>query len=176
MRKRKDLQGLAIVDVGGTKLGSIDELVISPEDGRILAFTMAHGMLGGSHSYVAIDDVRAIGADAVTVEGENAARRDSEMPDGLRQAHEASRALVGKKVVTENGSLLGTISDYYVDETARRVTGLTVGSGGLLSGEDGVAADRIMSVGPDAVIVTDEDEDRGTHDPERSASRWAARS
>lgn len=173
MKKRKELQGLAVMDVsGGKKLGSIEDLVISPEDGRVLGLTLGGGgMLGGSRTFVSADDIRSIGADAVTVEGDNVARPESEMSEELSAARDASRSLVGKKVVTEGGSLLGTVSDYLVDESARRVSGLTVG-GGMLSAEDAIAADRIVSLGPDAVIVSDEagDTDReGTHAP------WAGR-
>lgn len=169
MRKRKELQGLAVVDVtGGKKLGAVGDLVVSPDTGRIVALTLNGGMLGGAGSYVPIEDVRAIGPDAVTVADENVARPDSEMPDGLRAARDASRALAGKKVVTENGSLLGTVSDYLVDESALRVTGLTLG-GGLLSGEDALSADRIVSLGPDAIIATDSDTEQ--RNPEASARR-----
>jgi uncharacterized protein YrrD len=175
MRKRKDLEGLAVVDLaGGKKLGTLRDLVVSPDNGRVVALTMGGGFLGGDESYVTAADVRAVGPDAVTVESEHVARAASEMPEELRAAQEASRALHGKKVVTENGAFLGTVSDYLIDESAMRVTGLTIG-GGLLSGEDAIAADRIVSLGPDAVIVTDAE--TGKHDPdavERHAP-WAGR-
>jgi len=155
MRTRKELHGIAVMDVsGGKKLGSVDDLVVAAENGRVLALTLSSGILG-SGTYVPIEDVRSIGPDAVTVDGENVVRRDAEMPEEVGAARESSSALVGKKVVTEAGSLLGTIGDYFIDESARRVTGLVVG-GGLLSAQDGLSADRILSVGPDAVIVTDE--------------------
>ena len=174
MRKRKELQGLAVMDVsGGKKLGSVGDLVVSPENGRVVALTMTGGMLSGSESWIAVEDVRAIGPDAVTVAGESVARPGREMPDGIRAARDASRHLAGKKVVTERGTLVGTISDYLVDEGAMRVTGLTVG-GGLLSNVDSVAADRIVSVGPDAVIVTDAGEERrDATDADRRAP-WAS--
>ena len=173
MRKRKELQGLAVVDVtGGTKLGSIGDLVVSPDNGRIVALTLTGGMLSGSSSYVAIEDVHAIGPDAITVEGENAVRPDSEMPDGIRAARDASRHLVGKKVVTENGTLLGTVSDYLVDETAYRVTGLTLG-GGLLSSEDALSADRIVSLGPDAIIATDSETEEQDPDGATRRAPWS---
>jgi uncharacterized protein YrrD len=157
MRKRKDIQGLGVMDVtGGNRLGSVEDVVVSPDNGRILALTLAGGMLGGSHSFVGIDDVRTIGADAVTVTGDNVARRDTEMSEELRGAYDASRSLVGKKVVTESGTLVGTVSDFLIDESARRVTGLSVAGSGLLAAEDAISADRVVSVGPDAVIVTDE--------------------
>lgn len=174
MRKRKELQGLAVVDVsGGRKLGSVRDLVVSPENGRIVALIVSGGMLGGAESWVSVDDVRAIGSDAVTVEAENVARPEAEMPDGIRAARDASRSLTGKKVVTANGTLVGTVSDYLVDDTEMRVTGLTIG-GGLLSTEEGLAADRVLSVGPDAIIVTDADTD--DQEPGRADRRapWAS--
>lgn len=157
MRKSKELHGLAVVDVkSGKKLGTVEELIISPDDGSVLAVAIGGGMFGGSRSFVDAADVRAIGADAITVNGDDVARREDDTSERIREAHSSTRNLVGNKVVTENGALLGTVSDYFIDEEARRVTGLTIG-GGLLSGEDGLAADRIMSVGPDTVIVRDED-------------------
>jgi uncharacterized protein YrrD len=168
MRKRKDLEGLAVVDVsGGRKLGAVSDFVISPSDGRVLAITLRGGLFGGGGSYVAAGDVRSIGPDALTVEGDQVVRPESEMPDDLREARDASKSLAGKKVVTENGTLLGTVSDYLVDESALRVTGLTIG-GGLLSGEDALAADRVVSVGPDALIVTDPE---GEHRDAAAADR-----
>lgn len=173
MRRRKELQGLGVMDVsGGKKLGSVEDLVVSPENGRVLALTMAGGMLGGSRSFVNIDDVRTIGADAITVSGDNVVRRDSEMSDELSTAREASRTFVGKKVVTESGTLLGTVNDYLVDESARRVTGMVIGNG-LLSAEDAISADRVVSAGPDAVIVTDEGTGDTTSD-DAARSPWAA--
>lgn len=177
MRKRKELQGLAVLDVsGGKKVGTVGDLVVSPEDGRLMAITIGGGMLGGGGSFVAADDIRSIGADAITVEGENVARPESEMSDGLRTARDASRQLPGKKVVTENGTLLGTVHDVLVDESTLRVSGLTIG-GGMLSTEDALAADRIVSVGPDALIVTDDATERGGAETEASErpSPWAAR-
>ena len=178
MRKRKELQNLAVVDVtGGKKLGSVGDLIVSPDDGSILGLTLSGGMLGKSTSFVAVDDVHAIGADAIMVQGEEAVRAESEMTDSIRAARDASAGLTGKKVVTENGALVGTVSDYLIDESALRVTGLTLG-GGLLSSEEGIAADRVVSIGPDAIIVTDEageaTTEGGTEAGNRQRSPWAS--
>lgn len=173
MRKGKELRGLAVVDVtSGRKLGTVDDLVISPEDGAVLAIVLGGGMFGGTKSYVDAADIRSFGQDAITVTGEEVARGEDDVSDMVREAHGSARTLPGNKVVTENGALLGTVSDYFIDEESRRVTGLRIG-GGLLSSEDGLAADRIVSVGPDAIIVRDEGQE-----PELEAgeqSRWAGR-
>jgi uncharacterized protein YrrD len=173
MRKSRELRGLAVVDAtSGTKLGTVEELVVSPEDGDLLAVVLGGGMFGGGKTYIDMADVRAIGPDAVTVEGDEVARAEDAIGDRVREAHSSPRKLVGNKVVTENGTFLGTIHDYFIDEETRRVTGLTIG-GGLLSSEDGLAADRIVSVGPDAVMVLDEgDQAEGE---EGGATGWARR-
>lgn len=169
MRKSSDLRGLAVMDAGtGTKLGTVEELVISPDNGELLAVVLSGGMFGGGKTYVEMADVRAIGADAITVEGHGAGKAEDAISERIREAHGSPRKLVGNKVVTRDGTFLGTVHDYFIEEQARRVTGLTVG-GGLLSSEDSLAADRIVSVGPDAVIVLDDgDEGEGG-----GATAWA---
>jgi len=75
MRTGKELIGLAIVDVrDGKKLGHADEIVISPDDGRLLGFVMkGGGLFSSKESIVEIGDVRSIGRDAITVEGDEVA-------------------------------------------------------------------------------------------------------
>jgi uncharacterized protein YrrD len=174
MRKVSELRGLAVVDVeSGTKLGAVDELVVSPEDGRILAVVLKRGLMGGATSYVGASDVHAFGADAITVKGHDVARKEDAVDETIREAHRSTRALVGNKVVTESGALVGTVSDYFVDEESRRVTGIAIG-GGLMSSEDAMAADRILSVGPDALIVSDEGGGRRQTDEDPSGP-WGRR-
>jgi uncharacterized protein YrrD len=160
MRKAKELHGLAVVDIGaGAKIGSVDGPIINPTDGRILGLMLKGSGKGHEDGFVAARDIHAIGADAVTVSSANVVRPHEALDDSVRAAWESRDHLVGNKVVTESGSLIGTVSDYYVDEDAVRVAGLTIG-GGLLSSEDAVAADRVISIGPDAIVVRDEQADR----------------
>ena len=173
MRKGKELQGLAVVDIGtGTKLGSVDEPIVSLSDGRIVG-VMVKGGSGGRRGYVAAGDIRSIGTDAVTVASGDVLHDEADLDEATREAWEARKHLVGNKVMTEGGSLLGTVSDYYVDEHAARVAGLTIG-GGLLSSEDALAADRVVSVGPDAIVVREE-AGEGHDAPEGGATGWAGR-
>lgn len=165
MRTGRDLIGLAIVDVrDGKKLGSADELVISPDDGRLLGFVMKRGGLFSSEEVIVeIDDVRAIGRDAITVEGEEVAHTAEASNEAFREARAGDRSLVGHKVVTQNGSVVGQVSDIVVSEEERRVTALLIG-GGVLGQGDALQADRIVSVGPDVIVIRDEgrvDDDPG---------------
>jgi uncharacterized protein YrrD len=156
----KDLHGMSIVDVrDGKKLGQADEVVISPDDGRVLGFVMkTGGLLRNGESIVEIDDVRAIGRDAITVEGDEVAHTSEAATEAFSQARSGGRALPGRKVVTQGGTLVGQVDDIAIDEDGRRVTALLLG-GGLLEQSDALAADRIVSVGPDVIVVRDENGD-----------------
>ena len=157
MRTTKELSGLAIIDIrDGKKLGTVGETVISPDDGRLLGFVIkSGGLLNQDESAVEIEDVRSIGADAITVEGEDIVHDMNATPEVFQHARNGDRALIGRKVVTQGGSLVGQIADLVISEDERRATGMILGSGMFERG-DALPTDRIASVGPDVVIVTDE--------------------
>ena len=171
MRTTKQLSGLAIIDIrDGKKLGTVGETVISPDDGRLLGFVMkgGGGLLGQGESAVEIEDVRSIGADAITVEGEEIVHGMNATPEAFQQARGGDRTLIGRKVITQGGTLVGRIADLVISEDQRRATGMVLESGMFERG-DALPTDRIASVGPDVVIVTDE------HAPQGATSPFAQR-
>ncbi|MEO6578749.1 MAG: PRC-barrel domain-containing protein [Candidatus Limnocylindria bacterium] len=157
MRTTKELAGLAVIDVrDGKKLGTVSETVVSPDDGRLLGFVLkSGGMLSREESAVEIDDVRSIGADAITVEGEEIIHRPEATQPSFQEARNGDRALVGRKIVTQNGTVVGQVADLVVNEESRRVGSILIG-GGMFESSDAIPAARVVSVGPDVVIVTDE--------------------
>jgi sporulation protein YlmC with PRC-barrel domain len=166
MRNAKDLHGLAIVDVAnGRKLGSADEIVVSPDSGRLLGFVMKSlGVLSPNERIIEMSDVRAIGADAITVEGNEVGVTGDAAAADLREARASKRGLNGKKVVTQDGTVVGTISDYTIDEHEARVKALMLG-GGLFEKGDAIPADRIVSVGEDVVVVSEPGAGAGASGP-----------
>lgn len=168
MRTTKDLAGMAIIDIkDGKKLGSVADAVVSPDDGGLLGFTIkSGGLLNQRESVVEVDDVRSIGADAITVEGEELVHDVRSASQAFQDARDGGRTLVGRKVVTQGGSVVGQVADLVISEDERRVTGLLLG-GGVFERGDALSADRIASVGPDVVIVTDADAEPGPDAPFR---------
>ncbi len=169
MRTSKELAGLAVIDVrDGKKLGIVTETVVSPDDGRLLGFVLkAGGMLSREESAVEIGDVRAVGADAITVEGDEIIHRPEATQPEFQDARDGQRTLIGRKIVTQGGSVLGQIADFVLNEEARRVGSLLIG-GGMFESSDAIPAARIVSVGPDVVVVTDEGA------PDDTAGPWEA--
>lgn len=156
MRRMKELRGLAIVDISqGQRIGSADEVVISPATGRLLGFVMKGlGFLWPRERVVEIGDVRSIGPNVITVDDASVAHSVRSAPGELQEARRGGRALLGKRVVTLDGRVIGTVSDCMINERRARVSGLLLGSGPFGT-KDMVAADRIVSIGPDAIVLAE---------------------
>jgi sporulation protein YlmC with PRC-barrel domain len=122
------LKGLAVVSVAeGAKLGYVDELLLDPETLRVAAIRVS----GDSQPFVVpFDKIRAIGADAVTVESSQVTQA---LSTGDSYAVLPSlRDLGRRKVVDEAGSFLGNVTTIDFDEKSGALRGLTVQRGGVL--------------------------------------------
>ena len=154
MRNAKSLEGMSVVAIAdGKKLGSVDEMVLSSDGLHLAGFIMkSGGFLNQRELIVEARDVRSVGADAITVDAEEVARVSDEAAAEFRDGRASGRRLSGNKVVTESGTFVGTVSDFVIDEATFRVTSLVM-SGSLLSSGDAVPTDRVISVGPDAIMI-----------------------
>ena len=154
MRKISELVGIAIIDVkDGTKLGEVEEVVVSPDDLRVLGYVVGSGrFLGHEERIVESADVRSIGNDAITVDGQDASHTSEASTEEFRTARSGNRRLEGKKVITENNTVLSSVSDAIIDESGRQLAAILIG-GGILQSAESLGVDRIASVGPDVIVA-----------------------
>jgi uncharacterized protein YrrD len=107
----KDLRGMSLLAVDtGEKLGEIRDAIIQPIEGRVMGIVVRTP--DDDELRLRISDV-IIGQDAVMTSWESfehAGDRAIEMAGGVRALDE----VIGSNVVTEDGDLLGRISEIYV--------------------------------------------------------------
>ena len=107
----KGLRGMPLIAADtGAKLGELRDAIIQPVEGRVMGVIVK--TLDGDDLRLRIDDV-IIGQDAVMTSWESfeyAGERSRGMADGVRAVDE----LIGSNVVTEDGDLLGRISEVYI--------------------------------------------------------------
>ena len=107
----KDLRGMPLLAADtGAKLGEIRDAVIQPTEGRVMGVVVR--TLDGDDLRLRISDI-VIGEDAVMTSGESFERagdHSSVMAGGFRAVDD----MVGSNVVTEDGDLLGRISEVYI--------------------------------------------------------------
>jgi uncharacterized protein YrrD len=155
------LKGMAVLRRDtGDKLGSVVDAVVDPAGGRVLGINVqsAEGevcVLGTPDFLIGQDAVMVTRAEPVL---------GGETEGGLESGVSAARGLVGTNVVTDDGRLVGKVSDVYISaerpRLAYRVTGSALErffGGGFFMGGD---VPRAYSPDGARLIVPADTEDR----------------
>jgi uncharacterized protein YrrD len=166
MIKGSRLVGRAVIDIeAAERLGRIKEIIVQRDGERVAGFVVVHGETfvgtGGTRQMVPASAVYSIGPDAMTVRG-------SAMKQGLAELENLPRTsdIIGHKMVTRSGRLLGVINDMLINGADGTVVGFVVGEGVRDKLENifnpqrpqirgYVRADADLHVGRDLIVVPD---------------------
>jgi sporulation protein YlmC with PRC-barrel domain len=124
-----ELSGRAVVDIDAAeRLGRVDKIVLDPDARQVAGFVVSRGssiLGGGDHTTLPASSVHAVGPDAITVRSQAA-----EPADRLSHLPRVSD-MVGRKVVSETGKVLGKVHDVLIDERDGRIVGYALAGDGL---------------------------------------------
>ncbi len=175
MRKGRDVIGLPVISLAsGKELGVVEDLIWSHDELKVTHLVVnSKGVLNRTR-YIPLGEVKSIGEDAVTVDGEEILEKVECQPEGKRV-----NEITGGVVVTEGGQNLGTLEDVFFDGAAGRLLGYEVSTGlvgDLLSGRMIMPPEMVVTWGEEAVIAsyTDLDgseEDRAVSDLSEQTNR-----
>ena len=166
MIRATELGGRAVVEMDAAeKLGNVHKVILDPDGRRVAGFVLARGgslFNTGSEATLPASAVHAIGPDAITVRSRTI--NDAEA-DRLEQLPRVSD-LVGRKVVSQDGQLLGTVDDVLIEPADGRIIGYALEGGNalgkledLLSGDKRhqrpayIRADAELRAGRDLIIA-----------------------
>lgn len=150
------LKGMAVVSISdGARLGRIKEVYFDTKALRIASFRVSGE---GPDVVLALDDVKSVGADAVTVD-------NSRVTQVINRGDEATAPpdlgqMRSLKVVDEAGTFLGTVKAVNVEPATGQIVSVDVQKGGVLGlggTTTNVAAGRIRSIGRDIMTVSADD-------------------
>ena len=154
----KQIKGLAVISIAdGEKLGTVDQVFLDPAQKQVVGFAVRHG--GGllapateAPDLIDVDDVHAIGPDAVTLADKGAVRGDQTRArlDQLVEVDELSKL----KAVTEGGTVVGQIASVEIDERAFGLKEIEVSPGFFRSNRH-IPIAQVVSIGHDLVVVDD---------------------
>jgi uncharacterized protein YrrD len=169
MRRFQDLRGMAAVDMQtAERIGEVDEFVIDPSRHRLAAVLVAvsRSLLDGTtHVVVPAAAIHSIGPDPLTVRRVAQTGVRDAAPQAEQDALPWVSHLVGRKVVSESGVLLGAVADVLLGETNDEIAGYALDTpavgllrvlGGRKNPPDYVRADPRERVGPDLLVVPDD--------------------
>jgi sporulation protein YlmC with PRC-barrel domain len=139
MIRATELDGRAVVDMDAAeKVGKIEKVIIDPDARRVAGFTVSHGsslISPGTKVTLPASSVHAIGPDAVTVHGSVVVNDLAHLADLPRVSD-----VVGRKVVSRDGRLLGTVEDVLINDDDGRIVGYALNEQGGMGKLEGLIA------------------------------------
>jgi len=168
MIKASHLLGRAVIDMeAAERLGKIKEMILQRDGERVAGFIVVRGETivgtGGTRRIIPASALHSIGPDAVTVRGSAMKDRSPGDLDNLPRMSD----VVGRKMVTRGGRLLGSIDDVLINGADGTIIGFAVGDAVRNKLENFfnpqrsrihgyVRADADLQVGNELIVVPDD--------------------
>src|SRR5215469_673975 len=166
MIKGSQLIGRSVIDMeAAERLGKIREIIVQRDGERLAGFIIVHGETivgtGGKRRMIPASAVYSIGPDALTVRGSR--MQELAELDNLPRMSD----IIGHKMVTRSGRLLGVIDDMLVNGVDGSIIGFVVGEGvrnkleSIFNPQRSrvhgyVRADADLHVGKEFIVVPDD--------------------
>jgi len=162
MRKGRDMLGKPVIAYDtGEKFETINDLVFDQVNNVLLGFLVDEGGWFSSARVLPLDQVQAIGADAVIVPTKDSIAIANTIPE-IEAVLNYNNILKDTRIMTVDGRDLGTMVDLYFDDQTGKVEGYEV-SGGLFadaySGRSFVPAPQTIRIGEDVAFIPSETAD-----------------
>lgn len=159
VRKSKKFASLPVISLEeGRQIGTVKGLLLDPAGKRVAALIIEQKGWFKEQRFVPYHKVHSVGENAVTVEKSSRADKAANLPEIVRLLKERVN-LLGARIVAENGTLLGFVDEFYVDETTGTLTGLEF-SGRLLDsvikGRAFLDIAHVRTIGQEVVVITNE--------------------
>lgn len=167
MIKGSQLLGRAVIDMeAAERLGRIKEILVQHDGERVAGFVVVHGETivgtGGTRRMIPASALHSIGPDAITVRGSGMKERVAQLDTLPRMSD-----IIGHKMVTRSGRLLGLIGDMLINGADGTIVGFVVGEGVRNKLENifnphrsrthgYVRADAELQVGKELIVVPDD--------------------
>lgn len=157
MKKSVEIQGLPIFSlVDGTEIGHVKQLIVNPEEGRIELFLVEHEQDAIGVHILPYTSVIGVGDFAVTVETSNAIQELANVT-GARDLMLRGYKVIGTRVLSRKGQLLGSVNEYYVDEENGTITACSFEAAEDASSIKLFDRPNIMTFGRDVIVIKQEE-------------------
>ncbi|GAC1400372.1 MAG: hypothetical protein NVS4B12_17880 [Ktedonobacteraceae bacterium] len=157
-KRWSDIHNIALVTIDtGKKVGTLEDFYFEPRTNSVYALYVKTGVFG--HRALKTSSVNAIGTDAITFTDESSLIEEKE--DALLSTLPLGRALLTYKVLSEGGTVIGTVGNILFDTSTPanlRVTAFEL-AGGLRNRLSGryptFSSAQVVRYGADVLVIPD---------------------
>jgi len=159
----RKLLGMSIISLeSGEQIGSVKGYIINPKTIQIAALVLDKG---GSWfrdaKVITFDNIKNVGEHAITVDITKCVEKVSSLPE-IMVLSKQNIEIIGNKVISGDGNLLGTAEEFYFDPATGKITALEITGrmfDTLFKGKAMLKATYIQTLGKHAIIVSKEAEE-----------------
>ncbi|ACV61160.1 conserved hypothetical protein [Desulfofarcimen acetoxidans DSM 771] len=159
MRKSKQFMAMPVISLEeGQQIGNIKGLIIDPVKKVVSALVIEQKGWFKEQKFIPFNKINSVGNDAITVEQSNTIQKGTVMPD-IYKLYKANLEINGTKIVTETGTALGYIDEYYVQLTDGAIAGIEFSGkliNSMLKGKAYLDSSFIRTIGKEVIVVYEE--------------------
>lgn len=156
MQKSSKFLSLPVVSLEeGKEIGRVRSLVINPQTGEVAALIIQQGSFFREQKVIPYPRVISAGSNALTIQKASSAEKMASLPQIVSLIKDDIQ-LKGCRVITEGGTALGYVEEFYVDPDSGRITAYEIGGGlgeRLLKGHALLPAEEVRTIGKDVLVV-----------------------
>lgn len=151
MKASKEIKGLRIISIAdGTQIGVVKDLILNPQMGSLDFFVIDQPTDYFGAKVIPFKDIVGLGEFAVTIPNPQVIQ-DVSQNLAAQELLKQDVAVIGTKVLTKKGSLIGEVQEYLVDEADGKISACIFS--GLEGNSEEVSAQQIITLGKELLIV-----------------------
>lgn len=151
MKKRSEILDLSVICIDeGIDFGKVKELIIDPEEGRVVYLIVDDGDWYLGAKLLQFGDILGIGRDAVTtqtIKNIKEIREDDEVLGLVKKGIK----IIGSKIYSQSGEYIGLVEEFYIDEKDGAIIKCILDGGGAE-----IASSSIITYGKTVIVVQDD--------------------
>lgn len=139
----------------GQQIGYVKSLILDAAAKSLAAIVVDTKGFFKDQRIIPYSKVVSVGDDAITIDKESHVEKTTSLPD-LVDLVKDKLNIIGTKMITETGKILGTADEYYVDPASGKITHIELSGGkldGILNGKAMISAEHIMTIGHDVIVT-----------------------
>lgn len=157
MRKSKQLLSTPVISIEeGQQIGFVKGLLIDPSLKQVVALIIEQKGWFKEQKFIPFSKINSIGEDAITINRNSNAARESNLPNVVKLL-KSNVKLTGARIVSENGTLLGYVDEYYIDLTSGQLVGIELTGkhlNSIVQGKAFLDSNYIKNIGKEVIICT----------------------
>lgn len=159
MRKSKRFEGMPVISLAeGQQIGTVKGMVVNPASKEVAALIIEQKGWFSEQKFVPYNKVRSVGSDAITIDQSNNVEKGTSLPEIVRLLKDKTE-VVSTKVVSEEGTELGYVEEFFVDLETGQICGLEI-SGKFLSsvikGKVFLDTSFVRTIGKEIIVTSNE--------------------